>query len=353
MFGNNDISFLLNSFLIENYKKLKIVAIFEKGSWITYLPKKIQNKTMEEGLDLLENEKKFNNYIEEFNKYKESSAIFFEKCLANEKIAKKDLSKFFNYISDLWIYYQKTEFFYTDKACKRAVSNKTIARNLEILEGLKNSGREYLNKIIFGSSSYLSLVLDILARDFNVSLDSLLWSSKEEIIRLYDGFNIDQVIIEKRKKAYVSFFKNNKKVFYEGSKALNFISSFYNNTERDNHSEDNLIKGTIANKGLVIASARVLVYGADSFDNILDLLKKMKKGDILVAETTSPEITKACHKASAILTNQGGLLSHAAIISRELNIPCIVGLENITKIVKDGEILKVDAYNGFVQKIKK
>ncbi|OGD56420.1 hypothetical protein A2V71_04805 [Candidatus Berkelbacteria bacterium RBG_13_40_8] len=83
------------------------------------------------------------------------------------------------------------------------------------------------------------------------------------------------------------------------------------------------------------------------------MIAKMKDGDILVTETTSPEIMPACKKASAILTNQGGLLSHAAIVSRELNIPCIVGLEDITHLINDGDILEVDANNGFVKIIKK
>ena len=75
----------------------------------------------------------------------------------------------------------------------------------------------------------------------------------------------------------------------------------------------------------------------------------MNKGDVLVAETTSPEFMPACTKAAAIITNQGGLLSHAAVISRELHIPCVVGLKIATKVFKDGDLIEVDADKGIMK----
>jgi pyruvate,water dikinase len=71
----------------------------------------------------------------------------------------------------------------------------------------------------------------------------------------------------------------------------------------------------------------------------------MQKGEILVTEMTIPEIIVACEKASAIVTDTGGLVSHAGIISRELNIPCIVGTRYATQVLKDGDLVEVDADN--------
>jgi pyruvate,water dikinase len=59
----------------------------------------------------------------------------------------------------------------------------------------------------------------------------------------------------------------------------------------------------------------------------------------------------ACRKAAAIVTDLGGLVSHAAIVSRELNIPCIVGTKHATKIFKDGDMVEVDTQTGVVRKI--
>ena len=74
----------------------------------------------------------------------------------------------------------------------------------------------------------------------------------------------------------------------------------------------------------------------------------MKEGEILVSETTSPDLIPACNKAKGIITNQGGMVSHAAIISREMNIPCIVGTKNATQVIKTGDFVELDAERGIV-----
>ena len=79
----------------------------------------------------------------------------------------------------------------------------------------------------------------------------------------------------------------------------------------------------------------------------------MKKGDILVSIATNPNLVSAMKKASAIITNAGGLTCHAAIVSRELNIPCIVGTKVATKVLKDGDLVEVDADEGMVKILKK
>lgn len=70
---------------------------------------------------------------------------------------------------------------------------------------------------------------------------------------------------------------------------------------------------------------------------------KMQGGDVLVAPMTDPYILPAMLKAGAIVTDEGGLLSHAAIVSREWRIPCIVGTERATKVLQDGDVVEVDA----------
>ena len=77
----------------------------------------------------------------------------------------------------------------------------------------------------------------------------------------------------------------------------------------------------------------------------------MNPGDILVAQSTTPDIITLCNKAAAIVTDQGGMLSHAAIVSREMNIPCIIGTNIGTRILNDGDEVEVDAEKGIVKKI--
>jgi len=74
----------------------------------------------------------------------------------------------------------------------------------------------------------------------------------------------------------------------------------------------------------------------------------MKKGDILVTDMTNPDFVPYMKLASAIVTNKGGITSHAAIVSRELNIPCVVGTETGTQAMKSGETYTVDSRNGII-----
>jgi pyruvate,water dikinase len=77
-------------------------------------------------------------------------------------------------------------------------------------------------------------------------------------------------------------------------------------------------------------------------------INKVKKGDILVAKMTSPDYVPAMKKAAAIVTNEGGQTSHAAIVSRELGIPCIVGTKEATSKLKEGVVVTVDGGGGKV-----
>ena len=83
-------------------------------------------------------------------------------------------------------------------------------------------------------------------------------------------------------------------------------------------------------------------------DKLHELIDSMPKGSVLVTESTQPQIVLACKKAVAIVANEGGVLSHAAIISRELGIPCVVGTRNGTDILKNGQQVFVDGEKGLV-----
>ena len=104
------------------------------------------------------------------------------------------------------------------------------------------------------------------------------------------------------------------------------------------------ITGTIASKGSAIGHAKVFLI-PENFD-------KMKQGDILITSMTTPDFVPLMQRAAGIVTDIGGLLSHAAIISREMSKPCIVGTGSATSIFKDGDLVEVDANNGTVKKLK-
>lgn len=107
------------------------------------------------------------------------------------------------------------------------------------------------------------------------------------------------------------------------------------------------IPAVIANRGLYIGRVRLV---RTLFSNkIREEIKKVEKGEVLVAETTGPEMVPAMRRAGAIVTDEGGLTSHAAIIARELGKPCLVGAKIATKVLHDGDLVKVDAEKGKVE----
>jgi len=101
-----------------------------------------------------------------------------------------------------------------------------------------------------------------------------------------------------------------------------------------------LVKGINASPGIGVGMVKIVESAAD--------LNKIRKGDILVAQKTNPDYTSAMEKAAAIVTNAGGSASHAAIVSREMGTPCVVGTKNATDVLKEGQIITVDATNGIV-----
>lgn len=105
------------------------------------------------------------------------------------------------------------------------------------------------------------------------------------------------------------------------------------------------VKGTLAYPGKV--KGRVVVH--TSWKKSL----KIPKGSVIVSGMTNPQIITALKNAVAIVTEEGGLTCHAAIISRELKIPCIVGTGNATQVLKDGDLVEVDANKGLVKKLNK
>ncbi|MBI3290385.1 phosphoenolpyruvate synthase [Candidatus Microgenomates bacterium] len=103
-----------------------------------------------------------------------------------------------------------------------------------------------------------------------------------------------------------------------------------------------IIKGIAASPGIGTGKVRKIKSAKE--------LKKIKNGDILVTVMTSPDFVPAMRKVNAIVTDSGGQTSHAAIVSRELGIPCVVGTKNATAFLKNGEIITVDGANGTVYK---
>ncbi len=101
-----------------------------------------------------------------------------------------------------------------------------------------------------------------------------------------------------------------------------------------------ILKGLSASPGSATGVVKI-VHDASE-------LGKVQKGDILVTEMTNPDMVPTMERAAAIVTDAGGSTCHAAIVSREMGIPCIVGTEKATEILQEGDLITVDATAGVV-----
>jgi phosphohistidine swiveling domain-containing protein len=132
---------------------------------------------------------------------------------------------------------------------------------------------------------------------------------------------------------------------YAGMASLEeFASSYRINVEVFERPKDYVIKGVAAQPGRAVGKARIIRMKSD--------LGKMRDGEVLVSPMTTPDVFPVMRKACAIVTDEGGMLCHAAIISRELGIPCVIGTKVASEVFKDGDLVEVDADHGVVRKVK-
>ncbi|MBW2965765.1 phosphoenolpyruvate synthase [Candidatus Woesearchaeota archaeon] len=103
---------------------------------------------------------------------------------------------------------------------------------------------------------------------------------------------------------------------------------------------DVLVKGETASPGVASGPVKII--------HDISELDKIQKGDVMVTTMTTPDMVPAMQKASAIVTDEGGMTCHAAIVSREMGIPCIVGTGKGTEVLKDGDVITVHATHGTV-----
>lgn len=182
------------------------------------------------------------------------------------------------------------------------------------------------------------------AKRINLSYYDIRYLSKDEIcLSLRQKSMLKDISITKRKESWALYRAGEEITIFQGKEKVDRISK-EQGIPILSHEEIKELKGTIAWKGLVRGKAKVLLSPED--------LPKVNRGDILVAVMTFPSYISAMEKASAFITNEGGILCHAAIVAREMKKPCIIGTKTATVHIKDGDLIEVDANKGVVKIIK-
>ncbi len=219
---------------------------------------------------------------------------------------------------------------------KAPIEIRRISEALSEFTYYKDSIRSYYNILHF---SAIPLFKEC-ANRLNITLTQLKMLMPPEIKAfLYCG-KADKKLINHRYKLCVVHFEGKGIEVLAGQKAKKFLKE---NLPSIDKSSVRIIKGVCANKGVVTGKVKIVKTAKD--------VSKNDKDFILVTPMTTPELVPVIHNAKAIVTDEGGVTCHAAIVARELNKPCVIGTQIATKTLKNGDLVEVDADKGIVRKL--
>jgi len=192
-------------------------------------------------------------------------------------------------------------------------------------------------KSTFFTTHYFSLFLEEIGKRFGFTVEELKYLVPPEIKLVFEG-KINKEELRKRIGNMGVIMRENKVTVIIGEDKEELFHEF---VKLDIPADIKVIKGMCASLGKAKGKVKVVKSARD--------IGKVEEGNILVAVMTRPDYVIGMKKAAAIVTDEGGITCHAAIVSRELKIPCIIGTRIGSRVLKDGDSVEVDADNGEVR----
>lgn len=184
-------------------------------------------------------------------------------------------------------------------------------------------------------------LFDAVQAKTGVSRLELEWHTLDEIGELLvDGKKVSATVLHAR-RTYALHLEGALLVLLEGDEVRSVAPA-------DLAFQADFVKGAVANPGFARGRVKIIHPSAE---NQSAEIARMNEGDILVTKMTRPHLIVAIRKAAAIVTDEGGVTSHAAIVAREFDKPCVIGTGNATRVFADGDLVEVDAANGVVRKV--
>lgn len=197
----------------------------------------------------------------------------------------------------------------------------------------------YIRMMFMGKISIMKEIVHRIHKDIESYL-SLDLDEQRKVI--YDAKNYEKYIEENKYGKGRIKIDNYKKIL-KGKDIITLkqkINNYCLSFIKEEVKNAKVITGTSVNGGIVKGKVKIIKTVQD--------LSKINTGDILVADMTSPDYVTAFNKVAAFVTDEGGLTCHAAIVSKEFNVPCIVGIQFATQILKDNTLIEVDANHGVI-----
>jgi phosphohistidine swiveling domain-containing protein len=200
--------------------------------------------------------------------------------------------------------------------------------------------RTFRTERSYESLFYLERFLANLEKSLNLEEHELSYYNKEEIITiLQSGLRINQNILAERKQEFAMSLHNGTLKLIEGNTAKLWIE--VNTEELDIVVHE--VKGLAAYRGKITGKARIVMNVKDQ--------NSVMEGDILIVPMTTPDFMPCLQKAAAFVTDEGGVICHAAIVARELKKPCVIGTKKATKVFHNDDMVEVDGFSGIVRLI--
>lgn len=187
---------------------------------------------------------------------------------------------------------------------------------------------------------HCQVLFDEISRRLKIAGDDIFLLGKEEIVGGLKGkVDVGRIVNERREKGFTIKGVGGSVKVLTGVKKEDWYENEYGETP-------DFFRGSTASSGKAIGKVKIIIDARREGG-------KFKKGEILVTATTKPEFVPLMKLSVAIITDEGGIVSHAAILARELKKPCVIGTKIATKVLKDGDLVELDADKGVVTILKK
>jgi len=232
---------------------------------------------------------------------------------------------------------------------KKEIIDSKIPEDLRYISGVSSElmfMKDWRKGIYQKSYVSMDKIMNEISKRLGLSLREVKYLSYDEIelVLIKKEFNDYRERVKQRMEECCYVVKDGNIKIFEGEECKKIIREKVI-AKTEDFSAMTELKGFVAYRGNASAIAKIILTKED--------IPKLKEGEILVSSATNPDLILAMKKASAFVTDTGGITSHASIVARELKKPCVIGTKFATRVIKDGDLVEVDAEKGVVRIIKK
>tara|TARA_Y100000310_G_scaffold345831_1_gene470790 strand:+ start:13193 stop:14698 length:1506 start_codon:yes stop_codon:yes gene_type:complete len=293
---------------------------------------KIKDLDSEEATLLLEKHQKNNYWI--LNNYVRSTVL-------DVAYFKKELKAIFESKIDIHQEIKKIE----ETPQENKKKKQKLMKKLSLDEDLKKlivisedftKWQDDRKRATYWATHYFSIILAEIAKRVGITLGEIKFMSCREVSKLFEE-KPDQKELQARIKNCMYFWDTAGLEAVSGKEAEKVKEEILGSLDLSDVDD---FRGLTASPGKATGTVKVLKSATE--------IDKIEKGDVLVAVMTRPDYIPAMKKAAAIVTDEGGVTCHAAIVSRELGIPCVIATKIATQALKDGMQVEVNADHGIV-----